>query len=104
MLFLLIVVALGFYSKQEKRYWMFAASAVAIQLLAQLLFSAGGTLENPTGDGYITALVRQATNDGAGVLGVLPFAIGLGWGLPIYLIHKGYKRKSKSVDDLVKPE
>lgn len=93
MLFLLVVIALGFFPKQDKRYWMFAASATVIHLLAQFLFSAGGTLENPNGDGYITALIRQATKDGAEVLWVLPFAMGLGWGLPIYLIHKTYKRK-----------
>jgi len=104
MLFLLVVIALGFFPKQDKRYWMFAASAIAIHLLAQFLFSAGGTLENPNGDGYITALIRQATKDGAEVLWVLPFAIGLGWGLPIYLIHKSYKRKRESVENLDKSE
>lgn len=104
MLFFLIVIALGFFPKQDKRYWTFAASAIAIQLLAQFLFSAGGTLENPNGDGYITALIRQATKDGAEVLWVLPFAMGFGWGLPIYLIHKGYKRKKGSVENLNQSE
>lgn len=102
MVFFLIVFALGFIPKQDKRYWMFAASAIAIHLLAQFLFSAGGTLENSNGDGYITALIRQATKDGPEVLWVLPFAMGLGWGLPIYLINKSYKRKQKSIENLDK--
>jgi hypothetical protein len=100
MLFLLIIVALGFFPKQDKRYWTLAASAFGLQLLAQFLFNAGGTLENHSGDGYITALVRQATNDGPGVLYVLPFALGLGWALPIYLIHKGYRRKPKQHENI----
>ena len=80
MLFVLILIALGFFPKQEKRYWMFATSAVAIQLAAQFLFSAGGTSENPAGDGIITSMLRQATNDDARVLWVFPFAMIFGWG------------------------
>jgi hypothetical protein len=104
MIFLLIVIAIGFFPKQDKRYWMFAVSAIAIQLLAQILFNANGTLENPSGDGYITAMLRQATNDGAGVLWMFPFAMALNWVLPIYLISKGYKRKEKSTSSLDKTE
>ena len=74
---------------------MFAASAIAIQLLARFLFSADGTLENPNGDGYITALIRQASKDGAEILWLLPFAMGFGWGLPIYLIHISYKEEKR---------
>ncbi len=99
MLFLLIVIAQGFFPKQDKRYWMFAAAAVATQSLADLLFRAGGTLQDPSGDGYITALIRQSTNDGPGILWIMPLAIGLGWGLPIYLIYRGYKRKEKKPEN-----
>jgi len=100
MLFLLMVIGLGFFTKQDKRYWVFAVCAVAVQLLSQLLFSAGGTLENPNDDGYITALIRQATNDDASILWLLPFAMGLGWVLPIYLIYTGYKNKTTSEEEL----
>ncbi len=98
------MIALGFFPKQEKRYWIFAASAIATQFIAQMLFSAGGTLENQAGDGYITAVLRQATNDDARVLWVFPFALGLGWGLPIYLIYKGYVKKQKNIDEVEKQE
>ena len=104
MLFVLIVIALGFFPKQDKRYWMFATSAVAIQLAAQFLFSAGGTSENPAGDGIITSMLRQATNDDARVLWVFPFAMIFGWGIPIYLIHKGYVRKIKTSEVIDKTE
>jgi hypothetical protein len=96
MLFLVVILILGFLPKQNKRYWMLAALAFAIQNMASMLFYAGGTLEDPSGDGYITAWVRQATQDGPEVLWVLPFAMGLGWVLPIFLVYKGYKRKEKS--------
>ena len=104
MLFFLIVIALGFFPKQDMRYWLFAASAIAIQLLAQILFNGGGTVDDPTGDGYITAMVRQSTKSDDGVLWIFPFAMILMWGLPIYLIHKGYKRKQKNVENLDKTE
>ena len=93
MLFLLMVLVLGFWTKQDARYWKFAFCAFALQLLATVLFKARGTLENPAADGFITALVRRATNDGAEVAWLMPLAIAIGWGVPIYLIYKGYKRQ-----------
>ena len=98
MIFFIIVVALGFLTKQNIRYWKFVASAIAFQVFADLFFSARGTLENPSADGYITAIVRHGTNDNENVLWVLPFAMIFGWVIPIYLIHKGYKRKEADID------
>ena len=104
MLFLLIVIALGFFPKQEKRYWVYAASAIALQTIAQLLFSAGGTVEDSAGDGYITAMVRQSTKSEIEVLWIFPIAMIFGWGIPIYLIHKGYVRKTKNTNEIDKTE
>jgi hypothetical protein len=104
MLFLLIVIALGFFPKQEKRYWVYAASAIALQTIAQLLFSAGGTVEDSAGDGYITAMVRQSTKSDVEVLWIFPFAMILMWVIPIYLIYKGYVRKTKSTEEIDKTE
>ncbi len=104
MLFLLVVIALGFFPKQDKRYWMYAASAMALQTIAQLLFSAGGTVEDSTGDGYITAMVRQSTKSEIEVLWIFPIAMIFGWGIPIYLIHKGYVRKTKNTEDIDKTQ
>ena len=101
MIFLVVVIALGISHKQDKRYWILAASASAIQLLAHILFNGCGSLENRGLDGYVTAYVRQATNDGSEVLWIFPFAMVLGWVLPIYMVSKGYKRKpniAKNVD------
>ena len=94
MIFLVVVITLGISHKQDKRYWVLAASASSIQLLAHILFNGCGSLENRGLDGYVTAYVRQATNVGTEVLRIFPFAMVLGWVLPIYMVSKGYKRKS----------
>ncbi len=98
MIFLVVVIALGITHKQDKRYWVLAASASATQLLAHMLFNGCGSLENRGLDGYVTAYVRQATNDGSEVLWIFPFAMVLGWVLPIYMVSKGYKRKSNKTE------
>jgi hypothetical protein len=98
MIFLLFVVALGILTSQKRRYWGFAFAAVLLQNLTVFLLSGGGTLEDPRGDGYITAIVRAASNDGPIVVGVGVLAMVLGWGVPIYLVNKGFQRKSKAPD------
>ena len=97
MIFLIVVIALGIFHKQDRPYWILSAGASAIQLFAHLLFNGCGTLENRGVDGYVTAFVRQTTNDGPEVLWIFPFAMLLGWVLPIFMIFKGYKRKSHKV-------
>jgi hypothetical protein len=95
MIFLIAVIALGIFHKQDKRYWVLAASASAIQLFAHLLFNGCGTVENRGVDGYITAIVRQATNDGPEVVWIFSHRKRcLDGSLPIYMIYIGYKRKS----------
>lgn len=92
MLLLIVAIIIGFLLKQERRYWIFAACAVLVQSFSFILFSAGGTLENPNADGYITAIVREITNDGPTLLWLFPVAMGFGWVLPIFLLFKGYKK------------
>ena len=99
MIFLVVVIALGISHKQDKRYWVLAASASATQLLAHILFNGCGSLENRGLDGHVTAYVRQVTNDGPEVLWIFPFAMALGWVLPFYMVFKGYKRKSNKTEN-----
>ena len=54
MIFLVVVIALGITHKQDKRYWVLAASASATQLLAHMLFNGCGSLENRGFDGYVS--------------------------------------------------
>jgi hypothetical protein len=92
-IFIAIVVILGLVTRQPRRYWAYAGAAVGVQLLTGFLFAGGGTLEDPTGDGLITASIRRATNDGPqmGILGL--GVIALAWGVPIWLVARGYQRK-----------
>lgn len=99
MLLLLIVIALGFFPKQGKRYWLFAVCAMATQIVADLLFDVGFWR-----DGYITQIIRQSTKNNFNHLWLIPFQIVFGWGLPLYLIYKGYKRKEKTIESVVKAE
>jgi len=93
-IFLAIVVVLGLAGRQGHRYWAHALAAFGMQVVVGFLFYGGGTLDDPTRDGLITAMVRQAANDGPmmGVFGL--FVIALGWGVPIWLVVRGYKRRS----------
>lgn len=95
MIFIAVVLILGLVTKQPRRYWLFALAAVATQLLVGFLFAGGGTLGDSRGDGMITAWLRRVTNDGPqmGLLGL--GVIALGWGLPIWLLTRGYSRKPK---------
>jgi hypothetical protein len=99
MLLFLIVIALGFFPKQGKRYWLFAVCAMATQIVADVLFDVGFWR-----DGYITQIIRQSTKNNFNDLWLFPFQIVFGWGLPIYLIYKGYKRKEKTIESLDKTE
>ncbi len=96
MIFIAIVIILGLATRQPRRYWAYAAAAVAVQLLTGFLFAGGGTLEDPTGDGLITAWIRRATNDGPqmGLVGL--GVIALAWGVPIWLVARGYQKKRSS--------
>ncbi len=98
MIFLLIVIALGFFPKQDRRYWLFAVSAIAAHLVADLLFNVGFL-----SDGYITQIVKQSTKNNFNDWWMFLFEIVFGWGLSLYLIHKGYKRKN-AIESLDKTE
>ena len=91
-LFLLIVViVLGFFSKQNLRYWLFAVSAITAQLLAHLLFSVD--LYGGWDDGYITSFVRHIQKNDFNIYGMYSLEIIFGWGIPLYLIYRGYKKR-----------
>lgn len=93
MLFIVVLVIVGLVKRQQRKYWLHVIAAVFVQNLTALLFAAGGTLENPDGDGNITAMVRGATNDGPEVAALAIVAIGLGWAVPIWLAMRGYSAR-----------
>ena len=65
-------------------YWKWVLVMFGWQTLADFLFAASGTLEQPQGDGLITALVRRATSDGAEVA-----LLGLGFWI-VFLLGVGF--------------
>ena len=95
MLLFLIVIAFSFFPKQDKRYWLFAVSAMATQLVADLLFDVGFWR-----NGYITQIIKLYTKNNFNDLWLFPFQMVFGWGIPLYLIYKGYKRKEKAIESL----
>lgn len=90
-----ILVIVGLLRKQQKRYWAAAAIATGVHFLAGVLFSGGGTLENPAGDGLVTAAVRRATNDGPAVVAMLVPALAFAWAVPLWLIRRAYVPAAK---------
>jgi len=86
-----MVIALGFFSRQNLRYWLFAVSAITAQLLAHLLFSVG--FYDSGSDGFITSLVRHIQKNDFNIYGMYSLEIIFGWGIPLYLIYSGYKKR-----------
>jgi hypothetical protein len=94
-IFCIILVFVGLYTDQPRRFWTNAGAAVAFQLIVFTLFSGGGTLQDPRGDGLTTAVVRRATNDGPQMFYVALVVIALAWGVPGWLISRGYQKKPR---------
>lgn len=55
---------LGVLRYRRWSYWRWVCALLVWQAAAQYLFSGGGTLEAPAGDGLVSRLVRRATDDG----------------------------------------
>jgi hypothetical protein len=72
MLWVWVATLFGIFRFRGPAYWKWVGILI-VWLLAASLFRAGGTLEDPSGDGLITHQVRVMTNNGAGValLGIL---------------------------------
>lgn len=63
-LLLLCAAFTGIFFYRVSSYWKFIAYAYVSLIIFVILFSGGGTIENPASDGLITQFVRKATNDG----------------------------------------
>jgi len=64
MLIVFIAALLGIWRYRSGDYFRWVAIASAWMLASSFLFQAGGTLEDPSGDGWITHQVRLASSDG----------------------------------------
>lgn len=73
MLIVIVAALLGIWRYRSTEYFKWVAIAAVWMFAAGILFQAGGTLSDPSGDGIITHQVRIATEDGP-MMGI--FAIG----------------------------
>lgn len=90
MLLIYIAALFGIFRFRGIEYWKWFSILFVWMLGMQLLFSGGGTLDNPSGDGFITHQIRIATNDGPG-MGIFAIAfIIVYWGVAIWLLRKMY--------------
>ena len=91
MILLAAVILIGAIWKRTKKLWAHGIGAFVFQAVMGFLFYAGGTLEDPSRDGIITRMIRQATDNGPlmGALGIP--VIVLYWAIPIWLMVRGMK-------------
>lgn len=64
MLIVIVAALLGIWRYRSAEYFKWVAISAVWMFLGGLLFYAGGTLEDPSGDGIITRQIRVATSDG----------------------------------------
>lgn len=90
MLIIYMAAIFGIFRFRSKDYWKWLAILFAWMLIANVMFYAGGTLEDPTGDGLITRQIRLATADGPGMaLFAIAFIVTY-WGGVIWMVRKMY--------------
>lgn len=89
--FIFVFGLFGIWRFRYPSYWRWLAIITVWMIVMNLLFYAGGTLEDPSGDGFITRQLRIATNDGVGMgIFAIVFIIGY-WGLTLYWFSKMFK-------------
>ena len=76
-----ILVLIGLAMRQRRRYWMGAASAVALQLVMFRLLGA---------DGPVAAAVRRSAGEGLVATLWEPSFVVLAWALPVAIAVRGY--------------
>lgn len=97
MLIIYIFALIGIFRCRERIYWSWLGILTAWMLVTSFLFSAGGTLENPTGDGLITHQIRLATNDGPAMGAFAILLVIVFWGVTLWIVAKLYSRSKKIV-------
>jgi hypothetical protein len=89
----IVIVAglLGIWRFRSPEYFKWLAILFVWMLAGTLLFSGGGTLQDPTGDGLITRQIRIATNDGPGMGIFAIIFIIVYWGGAIFFVSRMVK-------------
>jgi hypothetical protein len=91
-MFLLLIIAVfyGVFLYRTGAFWKWIVWAYLFGVIGSILFYGDGTLEDPTGDGIVTYLIRQATNDG-GLVSLLFFVIIIEWAVFLLLIKRAFQ-------------
>jgi hypothetical protein len=104
---LIVVIAIvgAIRKPRGPRYWILCAAAAAyFAFLGPLLFYAGGTLDNPAGDGVITRAVRVASSDGP-FMGLWAIAVLLAvYGGTIWFLVSAYRAPLRQLPRVSAPE
>jgi len=88
LLIVIIAALLGIWRYRSKTYFTWVAITALWMFAGGFFFQAGGTLEDPTGDGLITRQIRIATQDGPGMgLFAIIFLVTY-WGGVIYFVSR----------------
>jgi hypothetical protein len=90
MLVVYIAVLFGIFRFRRVEYWKWVGILFVWMLGAGLLFSGGGTLQDPSGDGIIAHQIRVATNDGPGMAIFAIMFLIVYWGGAIWMLRKMY--------------
>lgn len=88
MLIIYAIALLGIFRFRCRDYWKWLAILFVWMFSANLLFYAGGTLADPSGDGLITRQIRIATNDGPGMAIFAIAFLTVYWGSAIWIFRK----------------
>ena len=78
-------------------YWKWVLILQVWQVAGTQLFSAGGTLRDPSGDGFITHRIRVASDDGPAVALVGLVFLVVFYGGAIWFLQACTKQRGKKV-------
>jgi len=88
MLWLWVAALVGIFRFRSQAYWKWVGALALWSLAVSFLFQAGGTLDDPSGDGFITHYIRVVTGDGPGMgLFAIVFLIAH-YAVVIYILYK----------------
>ncbi len=91
MLIVIVAALLGIWRYRSNEYFKWVGITAIWMLAAGFLFYAGGTLEDPSGDGLITHQIRIATQDGPGMALFAIVFLVIYWGGAIFFISRMVK-------------
>jgi hypothetical protein len=91
MIFVVIAAIMGIWRYRFIDYWKWVIAAAVWMVISGILFPAYGNLEDPSGDGFLTRIVRAQTADGPGMGIYAIIMLIVMYGLMIYFLSRAWK-------------